>query len=419
LWDESTSNNFNVSFAYQIGKWYCIAATWDNQSQNVKTYVNGNLIGTPGTFTGPIRTSTQSLLIGKVSWSDTDTTNGLIDDIKIYNRVLSSAEIMHLYRTPFCMFERAISPAFLIVPTIDLAGTSTSHSTALATVKRIRRIKGYSAAITDITAILTIIGEVLLTGSIIASSVPSSKLTLSYRVPWLKSPLKTERQWLTDALFTGMTSNAFKLGTTLSCGWFWMRPSGCAVLYRGPGMEQIDFINILAVIEQNAESMPLPSYIPHNSDSIYFYVVRRFNSCGYHEYTLQASVKVVIDADGSLAQPQPNSIFAWQAEQVDSDKVRLVWFYCPLEQKSQPMRFKVYYDGGTGQINYENPIDEIVYRGREFYSYRSDALAAGRYLFAIRSEDVSGMQNKSSVQLAIEIVSDEPNVVEILKVETI
>jgi len=40
-----------------------------------------------------------------------------------------------------------------------------------------------------------------------------------------------ERFWLREALFNGMTANAFKLGTTLSLGWFWLRIAGCSALY--------------------------------------------------------------------------------------------------------------------------------------------------------------------------------------------
>ena len=227
-----------------------------------------------------------------------------------------------------------------------------------------------------------------------------------------------ETMWLKEALFAGMTSNAFKLGTVLSLGWFWLRVSGCSVLYRGGSMETIDFAKILTVAEAEACEISPPSYVEHNNSSTYFYVVRRANSCGYQEHTLAAAVKVSIDANGNLAQPQPNNIFCARAEQVDGSKIRLVWYYCPVGQKSEPVCFKVYYDGGTGQIDYETCIAAVRYAGRRFYSYQTVALEAGRYLFAIKAEDAAGTESGSLVR-GIQLDTTSPGAINILSAAAI
>jgi hypothetical protein len=395
--------------------WYHIVWVWNNTGA-AWLYVNGILRNTD-TEGAMISAGTNFYLAGGNAGNTKG--NGTIDDVILYNRALSAAEIHQIYREPFCMFERVTTPAVFSIPFIDLAGSSPAQSSTSATAKLTKRISGTLAATTNVTAILKIIGEVLIAGSIDTSAVPSGKLTLNYRGPWLRSPLRIERQWLTDALFNGMTDSALKLGTILSSGWFWTRPSGCSVLYRGTSMEQIDFANILAVVEQDTGSMSPPSFVRHNSDSTYFYILRRFNNCGCQERTLQASVKMTFDADGNLARSQPNNIFAARADQVDGDKVQLVWFYCPLEQSSQPALFKIYCDGGTGQIDFENPIAEIRYHGIKYYGYITDTLSAVRYLFAIRVEDVSGMQNNSSAQIIIQISTESPDTPEILSVEAI
>ena len=228
-----------------------------------------------------------------------------------------------------------------------------------------------------------------------------------------------ETMWLREALFAGATANAFKLGTALTLGWFWVRVGGCSVLYRGPGMEQVDFANILVVAGQDACEISPPSYLPHNSSSTYFYVVRRVNNCGYQEHTLAAAVKVSIKSNGDLAEPQPSNIFDSKAKQVDGSKIQLVWYYCPLEQKSKPACFKVYYDGGTGQIDYEDPIATFSYKGRKFYSYQSGTLGTGRYLFAIRAEDADGIENSSLARLRIQLRTTSPNAIDILGAEAV
>jgi len=397
--------------------WHVFVFVRDTKNQRFKLYRDGREVYN-NSFTNLSSLTSSGLRIA-TSEGEGRYTGGKFSNVVIYGRSLTDVEASLLCREPFCMFEQETRQTFLFVPTINLAGTSGAQSSAAAAAKLTRRIKGLSAAATDVTAMMKIVGEALLSGSADASSVSSGKLMLSYRGPWLSKILKIERQWLTDALFNGITANAFKLGTVMSCGWFWMRPNGCTVLYRGTAMEKIDFTNILSVSEQNAESMSLPDYVPQNNSSTYFYVVRRLNNCGYQELTLYAAVKVAIDAEGNLAEPLPNHIFAWRAGQMDGNKVQLVWFYSPLEQKSKPECFKVYYDGGTGRIDYENPIATINYRGRKFYSYQGDVLAVGKYLFAIRAEDASGIQNSSSAQLSIQLDDTSPDAINILNVETI
>jgi hypothetical protein len=222
-----------------------------------------------------------------------------------------------------------------------------------------------------------------------------------------------------DSLYEGDSANGVKLGMGLTGGDFWPRISGCQTLYRGDSMEQIDFANMLAVADVDACLISPPSYVEHSNNTIYFYVIRRANCCGRWEHSLSAAVKVSIDGEGNLSQPQPNDIFEAKAEQVCGDKIRLLWYYCPLEQQSQPVRFNVYYDNKSGQIDYENPIAVICYAGRKFYSYQSDTLQAGRYLFAVRAEDTGGTENNSSAQLRVQLDTATPDAIDILKAEAV
>lgn len=298
--------------------------------------------------------------------------SGKIEYVFVYNRVLSAEEIGWLYRQPFAMFARPLSPALITVTT----------------------------------------AAVSLAGSASATSAGSATLTLTENLSEIKL------NWLKGALFNGMTSNAFKLGTTLSLGWFWTRITGCTALYRGPDTEQIDFDTVLTVGQTDASEISPPDYLLHESSSTYFYTVRRYNHCGYQEHTLGASAKVSLNAEGQSDKPLPNKIFAAKAEQMDTDKVLLTWFYCPLEQDTQPDCFNIFYDNRTGQIDYENPLAAISYKGQKFYSYQSSFLETGKYLFAIRAEDADGNDNRSSACLSIELDDKCPDAIDILQAET-
>ncbi len=359
------------NFKPTVGVWYYVIAVRDTGTW--KLYVNGiqktlDANPIPNTPDGITRIGANQV--------PAEFFNGLIDIPMIHNRALPASEIALLHREPFCMLAKAWRPRFISGQIVELAGTAAG-----------------------------------------TSNVDGSLGTIEI-------PPEMERSWLKEALFNGMTANAFKLGTSLSLGWFWVRVAGCSALYRGSsgGMVEIDFANILTVSNLDASEISPPSYISHDGGgggSTYFYVVRRFNNCGYQEHTLTAAVKVSIKPNGELAEPQPNNIFSPKAEQVDSNKVRLTWFYCPLEQGSKPVCFNIYYDDRTGQIDYQNPLATIGYKGRKFYSFQSSALEAGKYLFAIRAEDAGGIENISLARLKIQLDTLNPDAIDILRAEAV
>jgi hypothetical protein len=77
------------------GVWYNIVGTYDGSNANV--YVNG-VAGTPASAPGITLDTTSGTGATTISQNPgTSVMNGIIDDIRIYNRVLSTAEIQQLY----------------------------------------------------------------------------------------------------------------------------------------------------------------------------------------------------------------------------------------------------------------------------------------------------------------------------------
>ena len=383
------------------GYWTQFACTWSGAAGRL--YIDGLLKAEDTTISGTLRTPAQ-ILLGTDLGNANRGMDGRLDHVLAWNRVLSADEIASLYSKPFCIFQRKVSPCLLFVPTgqiVSLAGTCAAGSNVTASLKLTRCIAGALAAQAQVYGCLTVVGE----------APPAEQ--------WFSGSLNIEQDWLLAALFGGMTANAFKLGTALTLGWFWMRRSGCSALYRGPTIDQIDFTNALTVAEQDAGQISPPTYVAHGSNSTYFYAIRRFNACGYQERTLAAVAKVAIDAGGNLTAPQPNNIFAAAAEQVDGNKVQLTWFYCPLQQESRPLCFRIYHDAATGQIDYQNPLGTIIYQGQKFYTYLTGPLAGGRYLFAVLAEDADGVQNGSLARSIIQLTPEFPEAIDILSAESV
>jgi len=408
---------------------------------DAEIYLNAQSIWTDTANSAPTDGS-QSLRIFRSTLTDGSYYfPGYIDHVLIYNRALSSAEIRWLHREPFAMFEPALGGQIRYAPAnvvwLDGSTIATSSVSAQCKVTRkvtvstesasgvagllkvARKITGFISGLSAVSGNIAIAGDIFLAGVVTASSALSGTLTLRLRGSWFSASLQIERWWLKEALFNGVSSNAFKLGVVLTGGWFWVRNCVCTALYRGSDMEQMDFANVLAVSEHDAGEIQPPKYLQHNRDSTYYYVVRRFNHCGYEERTMRGTVKVSIDTNGDIAKPQPNSIFASKLKQVEADKVQLIWFYCPLEQKSKPVRFKIYTDNRTGQVDYQNPIAIVNYQGRKYYSFETGALQIGRYLFAIRTEDAGGIENDSLAQSRVELCSSAPDSITILSAKAI
>jgi hypothetical protein len=86
-WSHATST-------LEHGLWYLIVATYDNDTQ--KIFVNGEFVGSRS-YPGQLGANSESLYIGVNPTDPTQSFDGTIDDIRIYNRALSEPEIQELY----------------------------------------------------------------------------------------------------------------------------------------------------------------------------------------------------------------------------------------------------------------------------------------------------------------------------------
>ena len=75
--------------------WIHIAGTWDGTT--IRFYYNGVAQGTPVAFAGPIAANTRALSLGGPATFDASRLfKGAMDDVRVYNRALSPAEIAAL-----------------------------------------------------------------------------------------------------------------------------------------------------------------------------------------------------------------------------------------------------------------------------------------------------------------------------------
>ena len=81
-----------------LGRWVCLFAVVDRNTQTLKAYLNGNLVETKSLSIGAGSViTTNNLLFGKSSVGSSNYLKGFLDNIRIYNRALSAAEVQTLY----------------------------------------------------------------------------------------------------------------------------------------------------------------------------------------------------------------------------------------------------------------------------------------------------------------------------------
>lgn len=194
-----------------------------------------------------------------------------------------------------------------------------------------------------------------------------------------------ETKFLKGALFSGMTSNAFKLGTVLSLGWFWMRPSGCHTVYRGQD-GNIDYDNIQAVMSLGDSQVSIPGQgLPVST--IWHYIRRQISGCGLESGDSRACV-LIINSEGEMIGNAPNPPLNLIAERLSGGRIRLRWRYTRIAEEISPTGFNIYMDSGSG-FDFSSPDATIAYGiggiNNEF-SWTSGALTHGQiYRFCVRS----------------------------------
>ena len=78
-----------------IDEYYLFSVTWDSQSNQTRLYQNTNLLNSANWREYPIG----DLLIGGLTNENSYPLNGVIDEVRIYNRSLSNSEISEIFQS--------------------------------------------------------------------------------------------------------------------------------------------------------------------------------------------------------------------------------------------------------------------------------------------------------------------------------
>ncbi|HTK85051.1 MAG TPA: LamG-like jellyroll fold domain-containing protein, partial [Patescibacteria group bacterium] len=103
LWNNDTGGGFpHVCYGGTINAntWYFIAGTYDSTTLTQTLYVNGTAVANGTQSLPPYSSAGTGVSIGYDDCCNGGFANATIDDVRVYNRVLSAAEISALYASP-------------------------------------------------------------------------------------------------------------------------------------------------------------------------------------------------------------------------------------------------------------------------------------------------------------------------------
>ena len=94
IWNGTTPQYIDSTTILDLNKWWYIVGTFDGTT--MKLYINGKL---EASGSATMTSNTWDLFIGRAAGSASNYFNGFIDQVRIYNRALSPAEILQHYNS--------------------------------------------------------------------------------------------------------------------------------------------------------------------------------------------------------------------------------------------------------------------------------------------------------------------------------
>ena len=104
-WGAGAAYNQTLAGKVDLNKWYHVAAVYRNSTNRAKIYLNGTVVNdVSASATGDQITRTSADLFIGGARNGNSLFNGSIDDVRIYNRVLSDEEVSRLYNSSFAQY---------------------------------------------------------------------------------------------------------------------------------------------------------------------------------------------------------------------------------------------------------------------------------------------------------------------------
>ena len=363
--------------------WYHIAYTFNGSI--AKLYINGQLINTRST-SGSAKLE-QQFSMGRFNKPSYDAFNGKLDDIGVWNRVLSDAEILGLFKP---------GPQINNIESGNKKNTLLWTATSDTAVKKYKIYRSKSAIPDDslITELATV--SDVNVNSFTDSSALTNGVNYFYRMKWVFTGSTGDSVGSFGNELTGAPNlvaipinfNIKKEGTAVRLNWELVAESGVQYqVYRGTSPTSKTFLDTLRV----------NTYLDNNfsSSTVYYYWIRTLSSNGaFSDFSEALTMSAVpyINQDSSR-----NGIVLFKLNQISNTAVNRLNIY-----KGTSVSPSIKYDSTILSRSYSDSTNNIF---NTILYYRITSIGSGlnesSYSNEIRTISFKPSTLQSPINLAV------------------
>jgi hypothetical protein len=108
-------------------------------------------------------------------------------------------------------------------------------------------------------------------------------------------------------------------------------------------------------------------WIAHEPGTTYVYRLNAVGAGGVEEDSAKNVTSVAFGPDGAWLGLRPNSPSDLRISCLSGGRFALRWSYNEKNQQASPSEFRIFTDGGTGSIDYDEPVAVVQCRGRRMH----------------------------------------------------
>jgi hypothetical protein len=209
-------------------------------------------------------------------------------------------------------------------------------------------------------------------------------------------------KWLKhyDPLYRGWTPDGIANGVCLTNGFSFPRIKGGYNLRRSTSRQSDPQDRIVGAAGHDATTIRVFSFATHEPSTTYYYRLCAVGGGGMENNTDEVLAEVVFDAAGNWIGASPNPPTDLRVASLSGGRFLLKWMYPSQGEQAEPTEFRVYHNGGAGQIDYQTPTATIPYRrGQVHFEHTSAAFPHGtRVRWAVRAATSTGIEELNEQQ---------------------
>jgi len=160
---------------------------------------------------------------------------------------------------------------------------------------------------------------------------------------------------------------------------------------------------------------------PLDAGAVHWFSIRPVDGREIESPLVQSEVRLELDSQGQRVPDRPAGVLAMSARPLPGGRAKVTWSYRIGRTGVLPQVFRIFGNGGSGDINYATPLGEVPYRTSEsFYAWTSGPLAGGaEHQLAVRAITANGVWDEQPAIAAVTCDLVAPGEVDNLKAEVV